>query len=302
MTDPLGAIIALLHPQAVLSKIVTGAGAYSIRKPAFKHPAFCLVLEGSCYLDVDDVGSFELNAGDFILLPHMPGFTLSSDRDLDPLPSAFAFERETRHGARSGPPTMRILGGNFRFDSANAQLLVRLLPPAIHIRGGEPGARRVRRLVELIGEEALEEYAGQGAILERLVEVLLMEALRLRPVSADWQRTGLLAGLAHPSLSRALRAIHSDITRRWTVAELAKLAHMSRAAFADRFAATVGMPPMEYVVQCRMAIAKDALRREKPTLAGLAAKVGYQSASAFSTAFTRVTGWSPTEFARQEAL
>lgn len=301
MTDPLGTIIALLRPQAVLSKIVTGAGAYSIRKPAFKHPAFCLMLEGTCFLDVDRVGSFELTAGDFILLPQMPGFTLSSDRNLDPLPSAFAFERETRHGAPSGPPTMRSLGGNFRIDPANAQLLVKLLPPAIHIRGAERGADRVRRLVELITEETLEEHAGQGAILERLVEVLLMEALRVRPAFVDAQREGLLAGLADPGLSRALRAIHTDLTRRWTVADLARVAHMSRAVFADRFTETVGMPPMEYVFQCRMAIARDALRREKPPLAALAASVGYRSASAFSTAFTRVTGRSPTAFARQEA-
>src|ERR1700754_2162705 len=97
-TDPLGAIISLLRPRTVLSKIVSGAGAYSIRKPAYEHPAFCLMLEGSCVLEADGIGVFALREGDFILLPRMPGFTLASDRNLKPMARAFAFERETRQG------------------------------------------------------------------------------------------------------------------------------------------------------------------------------------------------------------
>jgi AraC-like DNA-binding protein len=297
-TDPLGAIISLLRPRTVLSKIVSGAGAYSIRKPAYQHPAFCLMLQGSCFLEAEGIGSFDLREGDFILLPRMPGFTLSSDRNLNPMPRAFSFERETRHGAQSGPATMRSLGGYFRFDSANAELVVRLMPPAVHIRRDDAGAGRIHRLVELIAEETLDERPGQTIVLDRLVEVLLMEVLRFRPLSADKERHGLLAGLADASLARALRAIHEDVAKRWTVAELARVACVSRTVFADRFAEMVGMPPMQYVLEWRMAIAKDALRRDHPSLAQLAAAIGYQSASAFSTAFARQTGVSPSDFAR----
>ena len=107
-----------------------------------------------------------------------------------------------------------------------------------------------------------------------------------------------MAGLADPALARSLREIHVDVARGWTVAELAQAAYMSRAVFAERFARTVGMPPMQYLLEWRMAIAKDLLRSERPPLAQLAGRVGYQSASAFSTAFTRLTGCSPSEFAR----
>ena len=297
-SDPLAAIISLLRPQTVLSKIVSGAGKWSVRKPRYEDPAFCLMLDGSCFLDPDGVGALELNEGDFVLLPVMPGFTLASDRGLTPRNQTFDPSHETRHGDQTGPATMRMLGGYFHFDRANAQLLVRLLPPIVHIRREEADAARVRRVVELIAEEADADRPGRDLILERLVEVLLLEALRFRAASAAKKEQGLLGGLSDPGLARALREIHVDVARRWTVAELARTAGMSRAVFAERFARKVGMPPMQYLLEWRTAIAKDLLRRERPALAEVAERVGYQSASAFSTAFTRLTGQPPSEFAR----
>ena len=193
---------------------------------------------------------------------------------------------------------MRMLGGYFHFERTNARLLVRLLPPVVHVRRDEVEAGRLRRIVELIAEEADGDRPGRDLILERLVQVLLVEALRCRPAAAARQERGLMAGLADPALARSLREIHVDVARGWTVAELAQAAYMSRAVFAERFARTVGMPPMQYLLKWRMAIAKDLLRSERPPLAQLAERVGYQSASAFSTAFTRLTGCSPSEFAR----
>jgi len=297
-SDPLAAIISLLRPRTVLSKVVSGAGRWSIRKARYADPAFCLLLQGSCFLVPDGVGPLELGEGDFVLLPETPGFTLASDLDLRPTPLAFDHSRETRHGAEAGPATMRMLGGYFRFDRANAQLLVRLLPPVVHVRRDEVGATRLGRVVELIGEEASADGPGRDLILERLVEVLLVEALRFRPASAAREERGLIAGLADPALARALREIHANVARSWTVAELARASHMSRAVFAERFARKVGMPPMQYLLEWRMAVAKDLLRRERPPLARVAERVGYQSASAFSTAFTRLTGCAPSDYAR----
>lgn len=300
--DPLAAIISLLRPQTVLSKIVSGAGQWSIRKPRYEDPAFCLLLNGSCFLEPDGSGALELNEGDFVLLPEMPSFTLASDLDLSPMPVALDHSRESHYGTESGPPTMRMLGGYFRFDRANAQLLVKLLPPVIHIKREEPEATRVRRIVELIGEETTADRPGRGLILERLIEVLLVEALRFRSTSGAREEQGLLAGLSDPALAHTLREIHVDVARRWTVEQLARSAGMSRAVFAERFARKIGMPPMQYLLEWRMALAKNLLRGERPSLADVADRVGYQSASAFSTAFTRLTGRSPREFARDEIL
>ena len=296
--DPLAAIMSLLRPKTVLSKIIRGAGQWSIRKPRYEDPAFCLVLDGSCFLDADGVGVLALQEGDFVFLPETPGFTLASDLDLEPTLVPFDHSRETRYGAKSGQATLRMLGGYFRFDRANAQLLVRLLPSVVHIRRDEEGAARVRRVVELIDEEAETDRPGRELILAHLVQALLVEALRFRPAFVAREEQGLLAGLCDPPLARALREIHADVAREWSVAELARTAFMSRAVFAERFARKVGMPPMQYLLEWRMAIAKDMLRRDAPPLAEVAEKIGYQSASAFSAAFTRLTGCSPSAFAR----
>jgi AraC-like DNA-binding protein len=297
-SDPLGAIITLLRPQTVLSKVISGAGKWSIRYGKQEDPGFCIILSGSCFLDASDVGMIELHEGDFVLLPQTSGFTLATDLKRKPTLVTGIHTRAIRHGARRGPVTMRMLGGWFRFERPNAQLLVKLLPPLVHIRGDETGASRLRSIVELIGDEAVAGRPGRDLILQRLVEVLLVESLRFRRSSSPSQERGLLAGLSDPCIARALREIHADVARKWTVAKLARVAIMSRAVFAERFTRKVGMPPMQYVFEWRMAIAKDLLRRESPPLAQLAERVGYQSASAFSTAFTRLSGTAPSEFAR----
>jgi AraC-like DNA-binding protein len=301
VSDPLAIIISLLRPQTVLSKIISGAGQWSIRKPRYEDPAFCLLLDGSCFLDLDGVGALELHDGDFVLLPEMPSFTLASDLSIAPKLLDLDPSSETHHG--TGPVTMRMgVAGYFRFDRANAQLLVKLLPPVVHVRREEPGALRLHRLVELIGDEADSHRPGRDLILERLVEVLLLEALRFRSASAARGEQGLLAGLSDPALAQTLREIHADVARRWTVEQLARTAGMSRAVFAQRFSRKIGMPPMQYLLEWRVALAKDMLRRERSSLAEVAERVGYQSASAFSTAFTRLTGSSPSQFARSTGV
>ena len=149
---------------------------------------------------------------------------------------------------------MRQFGGYFTFASPDATLLVSLLPRMIHIRG----VPRLAQLVRLVGEEAARDDIGRDLILERLVEILLIEALRAAPPQDP--RPGLLRGLADPRVAIALRQMHGDVERPWTVPELARAAGMSRSAFFDRFVRTVGVRPMEYLLSWRMALAKNMLR------------------------------------------
>jgi AraC-like DNA-binding protein len=301
-TDSLSHIIELLRPQAVQPKLISGAGNWGVRYSKHEHSGFTLVLEGSCFLAVDGIATpFELRAGDFFLMPQTFGFTMSSHPDLRPKLATPAPVRHVHHGSTSAQINLRMLGGYFQFDRANVQLLVKLLPPTIHVRNQEMGAGRLRSLAELISDEAGSERPGRDTIVERLVEVLLLETLRFRTTSTPHQERGLLAGLADPMLAAPLRGIHVDLSRRWTVAELARVAGMSRAAFAERFSSTVGLPPMQYLSEWRMAVAKDLLSGERPPLAELAERIGYQSASAFSTAFTRATGCAPSDYARTHA-
>jgi AraC-like DNA-binding protein len=118
------------------------------------------------------------------------------------------------------------------------------------------------------------------------------------PNSSSASRIRRRCAFADPALARALHEIHVDVARPWTVAELGRVAGMSRAVFAERFTRVVGLPPMQYLLEWRIAMAKDLLRRDRPPLAEVAERIGYQSASAFSTAFSRLAGCSPSEYAR----
>lgn len=295
-TDPLDFTIAVLQPRAVRSKIVAGGGQWSIRKPRYADPSFSLILDGTCWFIPEDGDAVELRAGDFLLLPETPSFVLASDPDLAPTDTPLGADADAVYG--DGAATMRMLGGYFQFDRANAALIVQLLPAAILIRRDDPGAARLGRMVELIAEEAGERNRCRDLILERLVEVLLIEAWRFETEHGAVER-GLLGGLADPALARVLRAIHTDLAEQWTVEKLARTAGMSRAVFAERFSRTVGMPPMQYLTEWRVVRAKELMLGGKPSLSAVAGQVGYGSASAFSAAFTRVAGCSPAEFARR---
>ena len=273
-----------------------GAGRWGVRYSDFGQPSFCAVLEGRCRLAVDGHRARTLEAGDFLLLPAAPDFTMSGfepvrperiDPKVTPAPTG-----EVRHGTRGGHPDVRLLGGYFVFDSPDTELLVSLLPAVIHVRGVE----RLSVLVRLVGEESSERRSGRDLVLTRLVEVLLVEALR--STSGENAPPGLLRGLADPRLAPALRQMHEKLTRSSTMARLAKTAGLSRSAFFERFTRTLGMPPMEYLLAWRMAVARDLLRRPDVRIAEVAERIGYGSASAFSTAFSRHVGEPPSRYAR----
>jgi AraC-like DNA-binding protein len=295
--DPLSDIIALLRPHTLLSKPITARGTWGVRYAAYERPGFAIVLAGRCWLTVEEEAPVLLAVGDFILLPSTPAFALSSEPGADCVlvqPSDIG----VRHGEQEGEPDFRMLGGAFQIEAVNASLLLALLPRMIHIRsdGGDTG--RLSRLVGLIMEECDADRPGRDMIVARLLEVLLVECLRWHGSSRDTLPEGLLAGLRDAALSRALRAMHSDARAGWTVGTLASLAGMSRSAFAARFAATLGCAPMEYLSRWRMALARDALGHGGKSLDRLADDIGYESASAFSTAFRKRIGISPGAFAR----
>jgi AraC-like DNA-binding protein len=254
------------------------------------------VIEGRCRLAVDGEDAVTLEEGDFVLLPATPAFTMSSfepatPRRIDPKVTPATTE-EVRHGRPDGPPDVRLFGGYFVFDSPDAALLVSLLPAMVHIRG----IQRLSVLVRLVGEEASHQNVGRDLVLARLVEVLLIEALRAtRGKDAP---SGLLRGLADARIAEALRQMHGDPERSWTVAELAREVGMSRSAFFDRFTRAIGLRPMEYLLGWRMAVAKDLLRAKSLALDEVARRVGYGSASTFSTAFSRHVGQPPGRYAR----
>ncbi len=300
MSDHLSELIALLQPRSVFSKRISGAGPWGVRSSAFGQPSFCVVLSGRCRLAVDGHPALTLEEGDFVLLPATPGFVQTGFEPVKPVLMTprvrETAQAEVRYGRRGGAPDVCLLGGYFVFDSADAALLVSLLPAVVHVRG----VARLTQLVQLVADEANDRRAGRALVLRRLVEVLLVEALRVSPEPDA--PPGLLRALADSRLAPALERMHRAIAHQWTVAELAKVASLSRSSFFDRFSKTVGMPPMEYLLAWRMAVARDLLSRTGSGLSEVAERVGYASASTFSTAFSRHVGQPPGRYARLAQL
>ena len=200
-----------------------------------------------------------------------------------------------RVGAVDGPVDMRALVGYCIFQSDDATLLSSLLPELVVVRG----EYRLAMLMQLLGEEAVGTKPGREVVLQNLLEVLLIEALR--STAEMNEAPGLLRGLSDERLSVAIRGMHAKPDRAWTVAELARESALSRSGFYERFHSAVGMAPMEYLQAWRLALAKDLLRKREASVGEIARQVGYRSASAFSVAFTRDVGMSPIRYAREAA-
>ncbi|MCD7058499.1 AraC family transcriptional regulator [Pelagibacterium xiamenense] len=299
MADPLAQIVGLLRPGAPFSKCVTGSGPWRVRRTQSPNPYYVAVLKGSLRYRDHQGGEVVVNAGDFILIPSAQDFMMlsdvpskNSDMVVDPviLPGG-----GYRVGSVDGPIDMRALVGYCIFQSDDAVLLSSLLPKLVVVRA----QHRLAMLMELLGEEAVGDRPGREVVLQHLLEVLFIEALRTtaEPDSAP----GLLRGLSDERLAVAIRRMHAKPGRGWTVAELARESALSRSGFHARFASAVGMAPMEYLTAWRLALAKDLLRRREASVGEIARQVGYRSASAFSVAFTRDVGVTPARYARETA-
>lgn len=295
--DPFSDIVTLLRPRAAISKPITGRGTWGVRYAAYEKPGYAVILTGRCWLAVDGEPPVPLVRGDFVLLPATPAFSLFSAPGIACVPHAPS-EDGVRHGDQGGDPDFEALGGSFAIEPVNAPLLLSLLPEMIHIRSAEDPTGRLSRVVTLIMEECAGDRPGREVLLERFLDIMLVECLRRVGVDRAGVATGLLAGLADPALARVLRALHADVRAPWTVAECAKLAGMSRSGFSARFSEILGCGPMDYLGRWRMILARTALSRGRTSLDRLAEAVGYDSASAFSTAFRRHVGCSPGAFAR----
>lgn len=291
--------MTLLRPRAPSSKVATGAGLWRVRRSRTGLPFCCAVLNGTCRLAAEGHDPVQLEPGDFVLIPAAPDFSVSSlpepaaegpDRDPVRLPDG-----EVRSGSPDGPADVRLLIGYCEFGSPDAALLVPLLPRLIHVRGDG----RLATLLGLVGDEVHAARPAREVVLDRLLEVLLIEALRSTAGTAA--SPGLLRGLADERIAAVLRRMHDRPEHPWTVRLLATEAALSRSAFFERFRRAVGMAPIDYLSAWRLALARDMLRRRAGSIAEIAARVGYASATTFTIAFTREVGISPTRYARAEA-
>ncbi|WP_213769173.1 AraC family transcriptional regulator [Caballeronia sp. dw_19] len=300
MVDPLAEVVTLLQPGARFSKLVLGAGPWRVRRSDNGQPLYYVILEGACRMVIEGHEPIELVSGDFVLIPAAYGVSMSSlvppPLGIETLAPLVLGNNEFGIGDPDGPIDLRMMVGHCSFGSPDASLLVSLLPQIVHVRGVD----RLATLVQLVRDESRAQRPAREVVLSRLLEVLLIEALR--STAETTASPGLVRGLSDGRLAAAIRVMHEHPTRAWTVADLAKEAALSRSTFFERFNRAVGVAPMEYLLTWRMALAKNLLRRNEGRVAEVARRVGYSSASTFSVAFTRHVGRPPSQYAREEQV
>jgi AraC-like DNA-binding protein len=266
---------------------------------------FHVVTDGRAALETGDGHSRWLQPGDLALVPHGEGHRLRSEPGA-PVPGILELDREhpsdryeiLRHGEGGAPTT--LICGAVRFDHPAARNLVAILPDTILIEASDtPRASWMQSLFRLMAVEAREFQPGGEAVITRLADILVIQAIRAWIDTAPAAQTGWLGALQDRQIGRALALIHRDPARPWTVAALADELAMSRSAFAARFTELVREPAMQYLTRWRMQVALGALEAEGATVAELAARLGYRSEAAFARAFKRVIGIPPGAVRRQ---
>lgn len=242
-----------------------------------------------------------IQQGDFALIYTSAPFTLASDVSVTPIDSEMAVQTANNVWLKIGSGTdspVILHAGKFLVERANQELLTDILPMLIHIKAGDDSISRVRTLLTMNESEAKQPGWASEFIAERLAELILVEILRTGRSRIGDTFTGLLAGLAHTITEPAIVAMHKNVAHDWTVEELAKLCAVSRSSFAAKFNLIVGKTPIAYLLQWRMALAKHELSCGTKSIGEIAFAIGFQSPSAFTTAFTRAVGCSPTQFMR----
>ncbi|WBB58414.1 AraC family transcriptional regulator [Streptomyces sp. WMMC500] len=296
--DPVADAIGLLRPRTVVGPNLRAAGEWAVRFGPFLHVRVGGLVRGTCRLVLDGHEPVLLEEGDTFMLGNPPPYVLASTLDAHPRPAEPLWAGAEDGVVRIGPESeedLYLCVGHIAFDDRNAALLTDLLPPLVVVRVADPHGSRLATLIDLLATEVGITAAGGPLVQNHLAQILLVHMLRAHAGQTD-RPTGWLGALNEDGIGAALRAVHADVAHSWSLQELAEISHMSRSAFAQAFKNHVGVPPLEYLIQWRMSLARDALTRDTLSISELARATGYLSESAFSTAFRRVVGSSPAQF------
>ncbi|CAN7762024.1 AraC family transcriptional regulator [Cupriavidus necator] len=277
------------------------AGATWARRFANLHAIkFCAATEGACWYFMDGLPEPAiLQAGDVLVTNGTRSLILASDSSLVAGATTALLKRDDDGQYRLGQGSdFAMLGGMVQIDADRQALLLSGLPPLIHVRGTTKEAAPLSWLLEqLVREMKLEDQPGRTIVIAGLTQLLFVQTLRAYLAHAPNGDEGWLKGFGDHRLAIALSSIHSEPSRSWSLEELAREANMSRTSFAVRFREMMGVPPLTYLTQWRMHLARRELRAGA-SISEAAAAVGYTSESAFSSAFKRVMNMAPGQYRR----
>ena len=263
-----------------------------------------VMLNGQSWIQTDDVEGRRLGPGDVGLIRGPDHYTMSDVQDSPPQvivnpdqscttvdgeDVAMSMLRGVRTWGNDANGDTRMLIGTYNLESEVSQRLLRALPRLTTLRAEEWDSP----FVDLLADEMTKERPGQDVVLDRLLDLVLMSAIRAWFEQPDSDAPGWYLAESDPAIGDTIRRLHQDPAHPWTVAELASASGMSRASLARRFTEVVGEPPLTFLTNWRITLAADLLTEPGATVGSVADQVGYATPYAFSAAFKRVRGVSP---------
>jgi AraC-like DNA-binding protein len=290
--DPLSDALEILGAKVTRRTRMEAAGQWALAFPAIDRLKFVAMVRGSQWVMVPGHDPYLLLEGDVCLLGRT-AYAVASDPDLTAVDGQQFFEGPDRDVAHIGGQDTIGLGGTVTFSDASADFLLDMLPELMVVPRSLPGSGAIAAILALMSNEIERDMVGREIVSARLADVLLVEAIRAYADRVPQSEPGWLGALSDPRLGRALRAIHANIAQSWTVASLAAVAGMSRAAFSAKFSRRIGKSPLAYVRSWRLTIARTTLSNTETTVAAVASRVGYRSQSAFGHAFREAFGSAP---------
>src|SRR5215469_1724477 len=293
--------VAEAPPAAQIADEVTPGAQHAIE--------YHVVSRGLCWISLIGDAGFEpvkLEEGDIAVIPHgdphvvssAPGMRAAPNLDMHRWPEdSNALPFALRTGGEGASDT-HVICGFFSCDARPFNPLLDALPRFMRLsRDTSPGSHSLLdQFIRFATAETGNKRAGSQSVLNRLSELMFVEVIRMHMDQLASNNTGWLAGLRDPLVGRVLTLLHARPAHAWTLEELASEAAASRSALADRFVQIVGCPPIQYLTQWRMQIAAKRLADPGVKVAAVAHDVGYESEAAFSRAFKKFVGRSPSQW------
>ncbi len=295
--DPLSAVLSLARVESALFSRAELAGRYAVSTTGAPGAIFHIIQEGRGQI-LCDGQTLDFGEGDFLVIPHGDAHVLRSgpgllERPLRSLPATSGPDGLPCVRGGLGEGLTRILCGSFRFTGEGRALLLPVLPRVLHASATGEHQSWMSATARLLNADLDGARPGSAHMAGRLAELLLVHCLR--GLSTSEAASGWLRASADPRLEPALSLLHRHPERDWTAERLARAAALSRTAFFERWSACIGEPPGSYLTRVRMVLARERLRTPA-SVSEVATAVGYQSEAAFSRAFKREVGLSPSEW------
>jgi AraC-like DNA-binding protein len=296
---PFDTVLSAMQLESSLFIRLRGHAPWAISFDSGGQARLVVVAKGGGWFSQTGETPRQLSEGDCLIIKQGVEGTLGDRPDRDPVPCWQVVDHVTGERVDFGGDGegCEFFSTLFTFDHAAGEPLSALLPDVVHVAMPERDAGRMLSVLEQIGAEEAHGDLGSAYVVQRLLDVLFIQAIRRWAASEGNVSDGWLAGLAHRQLSSTLRRIHADLAHSWTVEELAKEAGMSRSSFAVLFKSVVGVPPLSYVASWRIYRAK-LLLAAGGSIAEAAEQTGYGTDIALSRAFKAATGVAPGQWRR----